>query len=147
MSFSMIFSILVIAAIIAVAFYAITYFISLKSCTELGLFGRELQDKIDEAWNADSVKTSFEQSVPSDIKKVCIGNIELASRESEEWKVWRNYAERGNLFFYPPLDKCDVNYKKLNHVEITGFECLNVINGKAKVDLEKEVFDDLVKLS
>src|SRR3989338_2426588 len=54
LSFSMIFSIIVIIAIVAVAFYMISYLLKLKNCTELGLFGRDLQDTIDRAWNSDS---------------------------------------------------------------------------------------------
>ena len=83
LSFSMIFSIIVIIAIVAVAFYMISYLLKLKNCTELGLFTRELQETVDRAWNADSSSELFERTLPSFVDKVCVGSLEQGTNAPE----------------------------------------------------------------
>ena len=51
-SFGMIFSIILIIAVVGVAFYVINNFIELKKCTEIGLFYDDLKKYIDEAWQS-----------------------------------------------------------------------------------------------
>ncbi len=147
LSFGMLFSILIIAATIAVAFYVINYFLDLKKCTEIGLFTRDLQNKVTEAWNSDSVKDSFTGFLPGNIDKVCIGNLNLG-KETEEYELLKRYKdETANLFFYPPPKTCEIKYANIEHAEISGFNCTLVKNGRASLRLEKDSFDNLVKVS
>ena len=149
LSFGIIFSIFIIAAVIAVAGYAIMHFLSLKNCTELGLYGRDLQNKLDRAWNADSVEGElFSGIVPWNVKKVCIGDISQAPKDSEEYKALRRFSDSGsNLFFYPIPSSCDIIHMKLEHAMFKQkFECVDVENGRATLRLDKGSFDSLVNV-
>lgn len=143
LSFGMIISIIIIAAILATAFYTISYFLKLKQCTDVGLFGRDLQNKVDDAWNSDSVHDTFTGIIPGSIKEVCLGNLTQASSR-EEYTLLKRYLGRdANLFYYPP-GKCDISYIALKHARFSGFSCAKVKNGKASVTLEKSETDALV---
>ena len=100
-AFGVIFSIIIIVAILAVAFYTITYFLKLKSCTELGLYARDFQSKIDDAWNADSVNDLYSGFVPSGIDEVCVGNLEEAGVGTRASALKRFQGTGANLFYYP----------------------------------------------
>ena len=143
LSFSMIFSIIVIIAIVAVAFYMIIYLLKLKNCTELGLFTRELQETVDRAWNADSSSELFERTLPSFVDKVCVGSLEQGTNAPEYMELRRFINEETNLFFYP-VPRCDISYKKIEHAQFEGFACAPVKNGKVSLKITKGSYDDLV---
>lgn len=145
LSFGVIFSLIIIIAIIGVGFYMISYFLSLKECTELGLYKRDLQLRIDDAWHSEEVSDSFEGTVPSFLEKLCFGNLSQGSAR-EEYQTLKRFDEPGaNLFYYPlPSGRCDVTYGELKHARFTGFTCITVNDGKAKVNLIKNTFDTTV---
>ncbi len=146
-SFEMIFSIIIIIAIIGAASYALVYFLDFKKCGEIGLFYNNFQKSIDYAWNADIVNTLFDGTLPSSIERVCVGNLTLADMNGVEYKAFRNYVlEDANLFLYPPAGACDISYKKLKHVNITEFECTSVRGGKASFSLNKREDEALVRV-
>lgn len=145
MSFSIIFSIIVIAVIIAVAFYTISYFLRLKQCTELGLYGRELQDEIDRAWNSDSSSAVFTRTLPGFVDKVCIGSLTETSNVREQFSLQRFRSSGGNLFFYP-IPSCDIKYLALEHAEFPKFGCSEIKSGKVSLKLAKEATDNLVSV-
>ena len=70
-SFGMIFSVILIIAIIGVSFYAINYFLNLGKCAEISLFYQGFQNEIDEAWSSEIVKTTFVGKLPVEIESVC----------------------------------------------------------------------------
>ncbi len=144
LSFSVIFSIIVIAAILAVAFYTIGYFLKLKNCTELGLYARDFQSKIDDAWNADSVNDLFTGFVPSGVDEVCVGDLEEAGIGTRDSALKRFQGTGANLFYYPVPSSCDLRYGKLEHVQFPSFTCVEVIEGKAGFKIVKGSYDNLV---
>ena len=105
---------------------------------------KDLQNKIDDGWNSDSVKDRFVGSVPGSVDEVCIGDIALG-KNSDEYEILKIYEDRGaNLFFYPPVGSCDIKYVTLEHARFSGFSCIDVKNGKATLALEKGAFDNAV---
>lgn len=150
LSFGMIFSIVIIIATVAIAFYVITYFLNLSSCTKVGLFWDSLNKETDKAWNSDITETVFSGDLPSGIKKVCFGNFSqsYAPSDSLQFEELQRYEASGrNAYLYPPGKACDVAFYNLKHARTSEFFCVPVSSGKASVRLSKTSFDALVKLS
>ena len=77
-SFGMLFSIILIIAFVAVAIYVIMFFLKMKKCSEISLFVKDLQEKIDRAWSSEESDFLFTRSLPSGIKKVCFIDLSKA---------------------------------------------------------------------
>lgn len=152
MSFGMIFSIILIIAIIAVAFYAITYFLDLSECAEIGLTYQDLKSEVDKAWNSEVYGDVFSGGLPKGIDEVCFGKLDLTFFGfKEEYdsiaRVFRHSED--NLFLYPPSGGCGKESASFNleHAETSEFFCVPVVEREFSVRLEKGSFDSLVKLS
>jgi hypothetical protein len=146
-SFDMIFSIIIIVAVIGAASYALVYFLDFKKCSQVGLFYQEFQKKIDSAWNSDIVNDVYAGSLPSSIQKVCVGNLTLADQSTPEYKNLRNYViKEANLFLYPGQGACDIPYKQLKHVNLTGFVCAALRGGEVSFKLAKQEDESLVRV-
>lgn len=142
----MILSIIIIAAILGTAVYAIRYFLQLKQCTELGLYARDLQVKIDDAWNSDSVHDTFTGVIPGSVDEICMGDVTQA-KNKPEYNILKRYEGRdANLFYYISPSSCSVKYANLKHVRFSTFFCIKTSKGKATVSLEKNSEDSLVLL-
>ena len=103
-SFGMIFSILIIIAIIGVAIYAIVSFISVGKCAGIGVFQNDFKDSVDKAWASETTKTTFIGSLPSSIEMVCFGNLSLSSSADyqEQYRIFKRYSVvNANTFLYP----------------------------------------------
>src|SRR3989344_8357256 len=74
-SFGMIFSIILIIAVLAIAFYVIRYFSALSSCTSVGLFYTALTKEVDQSWATTTSKSIFSGNVPGSVDYVCFGNL------------------------------------------------------------------------
>lgn len=152
LSFSMIFSIIIIIAILAVAFYVITYFLNLSSCTDIGLFYNDLQTRVDKAWASEITQEVVSIKLPTSIKEVCVGQLNGTgvSQYKEEYDFLRRYAILGkNVFLYPSSSACDVKlaYYNLQHSTTDTFFCTPVQGGQVKLKLTKGSFDALVRVS
>src|SRR3989344_4093147 len=131
-SFSMIFSIIVIIAIIGVAIYVIMFFLGVDKCGETGFFYSDLQNEINEAWRSQSYKDNFEVKLPSNIKYICFGALNIDAKDSKSEEIQREidfsiYAsDTANLFLFPSGEACDGDLanNKIENVEIDGFYCL-----------------------
>jgi len=154
MSFGMIFGIIIIAAIIAVAFYVIAHFLNLQKCTDTSLLYNDLQNEVDKAWKSTNYQDTFSVKLPSGIDFVCFGFLNqsasnLNDREKQD-SLDEEYSSRSkdNLFLYPAKKTCnlDLGANKINHVEINGFFCVEKENGKLDVKLSKSSSEALVKI-
>lgn len=148
MSFGMIFSIILIVAIIGVSFYAIKYFLNLGKCTEISLFYEEFQKEIDKAWNSEITKKNFIGKIPGKIEAVCFHNAN-AIGTGKEYEALKDYfVTRGNMFLYPPENSCEQASIKAEHLDLSelGWHCFEVRDGKATIPIEKGSFDALVKI-
>ena len=150
-SFSMIFSILVIIAILGVSFYVITFFLNLDTCGDVGFFYRDLDLEIEKAWKSQIYSGEFEGDIPSGVDSVCFGDLNSIGSdfygEREFLKKYRR-AEK-NVFLYPEAEGCDIGMStyKVEHVDIEGFWCVDVVGGKVTLRLERDNSGALVKLS
>ena len=162
LSFGAIFSIIIIIAIIGVAFFAIAHFLSLNNCTQVGLAFREFQDEIDNAWTSGIYRDNFEIILPSSgilnsgIEYVCIGELSSSLEPATSPLVKQGIedyitSQQNNFFLYPPDRACDGELDSFNlaHAKTKdgNFFCVKVEKGKAIVKLEKTVTDDSVKVS
>ncbi len=154
MPFSTIFSIFLIVVFIAVAFYAIRYFMNIGKCSETGLFKEELQDAIDAAWNSQSSSKTFSSSLPSSVEYACFANLAEAetgnSKEKEIYKELKKNADyTANLFFYPQRNACipSANIKHINMTELSNPYCIPAENNRIEIKIEKGFYDSLVKVA
>jgi len=149
-SFGMIFSIIIIIAIIGVAFYVITNFLQTSKCAEIGLFYDDLRKDIDKAWEATKYRDSFTGTLSSGVEMVCFGD---SSQTPGEYKKEFDELVRGggrghNVFISPKKEACDVSLAsiKLEHAKTDQFFCVNVNDKKLSIKMEKNVFDSLVSI-
>jgi len=152
MSFTVIFSIILIIAIVAVAFFAIGKFLDLNKCAQSGLYFNDLQDEIDRAWNSNLYRGFFEEKPPAEIEFICFGDLTvdvIGGPSSENFKrreafIDAGYNEENNVFLYKPGTAC-ISTKKVDHVIIKDFFCVE--NDKPRVKLEIKISESLVTIS
>ena len=154
MSFGMMFVIFLIIVTVAVSFYVIGHFLNINKCAQVGSFYDTLNDEIDSAWRASITRKTFEGSLPSEgfftsgIEKVCFGDPTQSNiDEAEEVEIFKR-NDNQNIFLYPPEKACDgeLATTALKNVEIGDFFCVDVIDGFARVRLEKGSRDLKVRI-
>ena len=153
MSFGMIFSIILIIAIIAVAFYVINFFLGISNCGEVGSFYKDLQDRVDKAYSGGITQDTFESGVPNGIEYVCFGGLDQASN-AQDREIFQSLKEdlmieNQNVFLYPTNKACDgdLAYNKIDYIKTSEFFCKKVESGKVEVRVTKASTDALVTLS
>jgi hypothetical protein len=150
-SFGMIFSIIIIIATVAIAFYVITYFLDLSNCQKNGAFWDSLNKEVYKAWNSDSMQEVYKAEVPSGITKVCFGNFTQMAYGDDKvlfTELERYEQSKRNAYLYPPGKACeDLAYFNIEHSTTAEFFCVPVASGKINVKISKTSFDALVKLS
>jgi len=153
--FGMIFSIIVIIAIIAVAFYAIRYFLNIKECSEIGLFYDDLQREVNKAWAATgTTQKVFEQNLPGSVEAICLGDAsdDAPVLEDEEKRIELGAEDLlpvRNLFIYPKNMRCGgLDYYTLEHVENEEFRCKDVDSrsGGVRLIISKSSTEALVRI-
>lgn len=152
-SFGMIFSIILIIVVIAVAFYVIRFFLGISNCGEVGSFYKDLQDRVDKAYAGGKTQDVFEAGIPNGIEYVCFGELTQQSR-TEDRVIIQSFkdnllVENQNVFLYPTNKACDGNlaYNKIEHVKMQEFFCKKVESGKIGVKVAKTSTEALVTLS
>jgi hypothetical protein len=149
-SFAMIFSIILIIAIVAFSFYVISYFLGLGEATDIALFYQDFQDEINRAWNSEITRDVFTGNLPSGIESVCFGNL-TQSGSGKEYEDLRRYRrQNANTFLYPPGKAQDQAFAIIEHLDFSGlqgFSCFPVEERKVKIRIEKGSFDKFVKIS
>ncbi len=154
LSFGMIFSIIIMIAIIAVSFYVIKSFVFTSKCAEAGLFYNDLEEYIDEAWQSTIHQDTFKGSLPDGIEQVCFGNlttIAIPTSQTEFDSLSRSFINNRdrNVFILPIEKACDTSLAslKLSHVKIPKFFCLEVKKGQIELKTQKTQFESLVTLT
>ncbi|KKS11110.1 MAG: hypothetical protein UU67_C0084G0007 [Candidatus Daviesbacteria bacterium GW2011_GWB1_41_5] len=158
LSFGMIFSVIIMIAIVGVAVYAITTFLNIGKTTNLALFHQKFQETVDDVWASSITNRVFSFLIPSSVNMVCFGSIAGSSYNpayENEFRELKRYASRfeqqnTNRFLYPPGKARDFAYKKVDKIDIGGltneFDCFAVSDGKVRIRFVKEDFDPLVKI-
>ncbi len=150
-SFGIIFSIFLIIAFIGVGIYAITYFLNLSECAEIGLFYQDLDERVNKAWTSELTREVFSGSVSSDIESVCFGSLEgnPGKYDEEHQAISRIFRfSEDNVFLFPPEKGCGQDSASFNlkNAQAEEFFCVPVVDKKVDVRLTKESFDALVNL-
>lgn len=144
-SFGMIFSLIIIIAIITTAFFVIRLVLKNQRCMEINLVIEDLKENIDQAWKSEKVSYDKEFSVPTQIKKICF--INLNSRDGIPEEVYleiRENSESDNLFLFPANSACERHATSLNHIEFDNF-CIDN-TGKISLRFEKSLDEDFVRI-
>ncbi len=156
-SFGMIFSIIIIIALIGVAVYAITSFLDFSESAQVGLFYEDFQKNIDSVWSSATTNRVVSFSIPNSINFVCFGSI-LNNVDSGNYNLQlkklreessRFEQENSNVFLYPLSSAKDLAFKKINKIDTSGlgsFSCFEVKSGKLNIRLSKGEFESLVKI-
>ena len=161
--FGMLFSILLIAVFIFVAFFAIKAFLEQRDCSQIGLFINDLQGEIDSVWMSSETSSDiFSAVLPSGIEYVCFADLEaengLAGDANIAREIERNPIER-NMFFYPAKKACNMPaqiMKHLNMTEIISDEFGNIVEnpycienrkGRINMTIKKDYYEALVKIN
>ena len=151
-SFGVIFSIIMIIAILATSFYVIKYFTSLSRCSSTGLFYDSLRDEVDTMWKASGGRQLFSYIAPGSVDYACFGNMTTQAKTTDRERfdeIYRtNRLSDYNLFFYPLTKGCKaLNSQHVEHVNIPEFFCVKPVEGEISVILEKDTFDSSVTIS
>ena len=157
MPFQMIFSLVLIAVFLVVAFFVIMNFLNIQECSQIGLFQRDLQEKITSIWQAQEAEQTFEGNLPASIKYVCFLNFtrgkiltglnaeqrDIASKVYEDLSVYYKY-KKANFFLYPTKSSCNMPYKVLAHIDASSISNPFCIENKGKVSIRLyKGFDDV----
>lgn len=154
MSFSMIFSILLIIAFLAVAIYAIIYFISFKNCSLQSIFINDLKEDVNTVWNSASKSQDFSRNLPTGIQQFCFIDFSKSINNLDEVydDLKRYEGKDANLFLYPSKKAyCRLAYYKIEHIDLEKITelknpyCIEN-NGKPVLKLSKGIYDALVKI-
>ncbi len=158
LSFGMIFSIIIMIAIIGVAIYAISAFLSIGKTSQLAIFHQKFQEKVEEIWSSSITNKVVDFNIPNSAEFVCFGNLDEESYNpnfENEYEELRKYAsgfeqKNTNRFIYPPGKAKDFAYKKIDKIDtselVNGFDCFEVNNGNVKIRFVKEEFDPFVRI-
>jgi hypothetical protein len=138
LAFGMIFSIIIIIAIIAVSFFVISHFLELRDCTEVGIFYQSLQKDVDQIWRSNSARDIFSGSLPSGIEFVCFGDLNQPSLQFQDFIIeLRLYNENSNTFLWPIEKACELQAQKIEHIYASfPLKCFEVQSGKIEIPLE-----------
>ncbi len=155
-SFSMLFSIILIIAFLAVAIYAIKFFLDQKKCAEQGIFKQDLQEEINRAWSSDESSFVFSHTLSKSLDYVCFINSKEGARGNTE--LYNDVLKYGltpetNMFYWPLRKACkDARVFSLEHIDIEKITekenpyCIEVVEGKVKIKIEKGFSEDKVLL-
>lgn len=132
LSFGMIFSIILIIAFIAFAFYAIQKFLNLQTTIKVNQFKEDLQEDIDRVWKSSQENFEGEYSLPKNIEAVCFENDDYENMKFQSEKFFES--------------------QKINHIDIAetlkgeDSVCFENFEGKVSITLKKDYDDALVTL-
>ena len=147
MSFTMIFSIIIIIATLAVAFYVIKTFVWTSECAKIQSFYEEMREDVDKVWRSAASQERINAEISGSVEWICVGDASLLDRTkyAEQYEALRRYSRNGdNLFVYPIPEGCDpevVSYKMQN-VNIESPFCIESKNNKVSMLLTKESTTD-----
>jgi len=145
-SFGMIFTIILIIAFIAFAFYAIQKFIFFQKDSQYRIFIEDFQNDVDKMWKSTSSSQEVSYRLPSSIKQVCI-----TRKCSELGFEYNCYSPNDNLVFNSTKNNFEsTTINNLNIEEILGNKkiyCFDVVDNQISMTLTKEYNSDNVLIS
>lgn len=158
MSFSMIFSIILIAFFVFAAFFGIRAFLKWQDQANYALFFRDLQADIDNIWNCDNLgkcEINFSSNIKTDADYLCFADLIKAPSNSSilEMNIREDikkstYKTAENLYFYSSKEKEVIRAAIFKHIdfETENPYCFKIINKKVSFKIIKSS-NGLVKLA
>ncbi len=159
MPFAMIFSIILIIAFIATAFYVINHFLDTSACGSTCSFYSDLQKDVESVWNSEGASKVFSESLPSKIEYLCFINYsmpknlnglnsaerQIANKIYDELDMYK--TKRANVFAYPSKKACsECRYSFIRYISIdTNPKCYKN-TGKVSIRLEKSSEEAFIRI-
>ncbi|MDP2925901.1 MAG: hypothetical protein Q8N99_06020 [Nanoarchaeota archaeon] len=157
MSFSMIFSIILIIVFVMVAFIAVRYFLNLQACAKTGDFVSDIKNKVTQAWQSEGHETTMTSYLPSKIDYICFADLTKPLKGTNQQLLdeieYYGGPPDSNMFIYPKENACDIPSHKIPHLDMEYITksrnpyCIAVNKGVLKIKIEKALNTGLVKLS
>lgn len=156
LSFSVIFSLLLIIFFIIIAFIAIRAFLKTQNCAKVGIFVEDFQTEVEKSWNSQSLKFEFDRNIPGGIQYVCFANLSrfvFGPYEEVGDDITIFIGRKANMFFYPRGPSCEMPFHFIDHLDIekiTSSEnpyCIPVEDGNARINIIKEFNERFVRVS
>jgi hypothetical protein len=138
-SFSMIFSVILIIFFVAFAIYGINKFLELQRLAQIGRFKSDFQEDINGVYKSTQSSNPFNYSIPKTIKQVCFVNNRVNPRNSKT----------ENMYFIPD-EKYEgymlenVNITKTIEGSTNNELCILTSNGRVSLTLKKDWNEILV---
>ncbi len=129
-SFSMIFSVILIIAFIAFAIYSIAKFLSVTRFATIEDFKDKFQNDVNKIWKSQSYNDIEKYNLPKDINQVCFKDDE-----------YENIYFIPNLYDGEFIKNIDMEKTLSDSNENPKSLCINSINGKVKIRMKKEIYD------
>jgi uncharacterized protein (UPF0333 family) len=152
-SFGMIFSIILIIAFIAVAFYVIRVFLNMKNCGLIGRFYQEVQESVTNAYRSPATSQKISSMLPSSVEYVCVIDLNQNAKGSKS-NIYDMLSLVNKNFVIYPKTKCSgfggTDLTNLNMQGITASEnpfCIKVEGGKINLKVEKDIYEKLVRIT
>ena len=163
LSFSVIFSIILIIFFIVIAGIVIKAFWDSQNCAKIGIFVNDFDKKIEDVWQSKKIETKFVGMLPGSIEYVCFVNLSetLNTENIEIYEDLQTYTELNygqtdssdNMFLYPTKKACDIPAHLIDHLDMEYITrqknpyCILVDNGEIVIDIEKQYNERFVKIS
>lgn len=119
MSFSTIFSIILIIVFIAFAFVGIKFFLGFSQTAQINQFYRNFQESVDITWKSSETNFSYQFNLPKKVQYICfIDFSEQITAYEEIYESVNGWSSKDlNLILFPP--EFNPSYKKIAHINIT----------------------------
>ena len=160
MSFSMIFSILLMVFFIIIAFIGIRYFINYQKEIQIGLYVQDLQNDVDNAWNAEKTTLIFNSTLPSNfaVNYICAidfsnapinaSNVDIGIYDNIKHSI-SGYSVNKNIYFYSSLNPYVLKSFNIKHLTLAKRNpiCFKVVKNRVSIKIIKNQDSALVELA
>jgi len=149
MPFGMIFSIFLIAVFIVAAFVGVRFFLDFGKTADIGMFYKDLQDAVNDAWRGQSSSNNFNINLPNAVKKVCFANLSATITEKgEEYDLIESFfVYEANIFLIPPGAGEGMDWNLIDNINLSKITqdrnpyCVDTSDG---LTIRKDFYDKLV---
>jgi hypothetical protein len=154
-SFGMMFSMILIAVFVFLAFYVISMFLDIKDEVETGGFIDDLGDEIERLHKSTggAEKTKTLRLGKDEITHVCFFDFERGQSgpyDEQFNDIKRKTSASDNFYFYPRRF-AEFDSAEIKHVDMENFEqnpyCIRAQDREFEFRLSKDIGDSLIKIS
>jgi hypothetical protein len=154
MSFSMIFSVILIIAFVAAGFYVVKMFLTVKSCADTGTFYADLQTSITNAWKSPETSKTFNAVLPTDFTYACVINWSEDTGRGINADMFNQLSVFEKNFVLWPRGKACKGFEGIDlaHIDLQQMTsdnnpfCIKVDKGKVSIKIEKTINENLVRI-